>query len=338
MGCNTSSAVAPFDFKELVEKAGLSYVTFNRQEFKKVGEQLRFCDYVETTALSFCGTRHLEPGPVLNWSLGPEFNIIKRDGDAAADGWVPDKEYVYKLEQRRKFLDRGMGAMLIGTCVNPDLGAFIAIKAENGSSEIDDVLTVEATNETFPKLIKSATVEHLIPAGHVAVRFFPSGYVGSSLCEEMQLFSQAFNPPDDIGGKNRLPDIWNIPKNPEIYTKKELKKAGSNLMARMSALGVMGSLHKKLMKDTPHIYIAVVSVAPQAQGQRVCSRLMRGITTVADEMGWACYLETGSERLEKVYQRYGYETAAAETLAAKCDADTDWPSLTIRVMIRPARK
>ena len=64
---------------------------------------------------------------------------------------------------------------------------------------------------------------------------------------------------------------------------------------------------------------------------------MRGITTVADEMSWACYLETGSERLEKVYQRYGYETVATETFAAKCDADTDWPSVTLRFMIRPAR-
>ena len=48
--CTSSSEVVPYDFKELVEKAGLAYVIFNRQEFKEdIDEQKRFYKYVETT-------------------------------------------------------------------------------------------------------------------------------------------------------------------------------------------------------------------------------------------------------------------------------------------------
>ena len=88
------------------------------------------------------------------------------------------------------------------------------------------------------------------------------------------------------------------------------------------------------MKDTPHIYVVMLSLAPQAQGQGICSRLMRGVNAIADQLGWVCYLETGSERLESIYKHFGYETVHAESVTAKCDVDTDWPTLCSRCMVR----
>ena len=49
-----------------------------------------------------------------------------------------------------------------------------SILSEENGSEIDDIVTVEAENETFPRLRKSTTFNHSIPAGYVVVNFFPS--------------------------------------------------------------------------------------------------------------------------------------------------------------------
>ena len=156
----------------------LAYVSFDLEDFKKTEEKVRLDKYIETSALSFCGTRRLEPGPVFNWLIGPEFEVLKRsaeDDDSSEADDSTDKEYVYKLEQRHKMIDRIMAATFLDACVFPDFGAIIALKAENGS-QIDNILTVESTNETFPTLRKSKTIGHSIPAAHVLVRFFPSGY------------------------------------------------------------------------------------------------------------------------------------------------------------------
>ena len=64
---------------------------------------------------------------------------------------------------------------------------------------------------------------------------------------------------------------------------------------------------------------------------------MRGINAVADQLDCACYLECGSEKLENMYSRYGYETVETETLSAKCDRDTDYKPIQLRCMVRPKK-
>lgn len=339
MGCICSSkAVSPYDFEDLVNKAGLAYVTFDTKRLKEIDEQRRFDLYTETAALSFSGTRDRDSFPLFNWMLGPELEVRQKDDEGA--GVIEansDANYEYKLEQRRKCVDRFM-AMSIQDCMGKDFGAIIALKAET-VSEIDNVITVEANNETFPKMRKSATNQHLIPAGHVAMEFCPSGHRGTPFCQAMQLYmSTVVNPSKDIGGKSRLPDFMNVPKNPTMMTKEELKKIGKNVNTRMmDMMGVLTKPHKKFMKDTPHIYVAVVSLAPQAQRQGYCGRMLRGINTIADQMGWASWLETAGERLQGIYKHFGYETVHTENISSKCDVDTNWQCLPIYFMIRPAK-
>lgn len=327
MGCCSSATVLPFDLKEIFqEQDGLDFVTMDKKDMKQT--MLRVDPYVETTVLSYCGTNLREPGPVFDWMLGPEIQVIKRND---ADSWAAeanDKEYLSKLETRRKALDRVMAASLVSVSVLPPHGGFVVAKAEGGARIHGNVLAVQTTNDTYTKLRGTGTTGHSIPAAHVAVRFYPDGYKKdplSLLLKQMNILKSA---PEEVGGKNRIAADY------AMMTK---VKAGKDCWSRMILVeNVLSPAKKRLMQNTPFIHVGLVSVAPEAQGQGLCSRLMRGINAVADKLGWACYLETGSKRLESVYERYGYKTVHTEAMSAKCDNGTDWPDITMRFMIRPA--
>jgi predicted N-acetyltransferase YhbS len=50
-----------------------------------------------------------------------------------------------------------------------------------------------------------------------------------------------------------------------------------------------------------------MAVAPEDQGKKLCSLLMRAVSAVADEHGLPCYLETSGLRNAQIYERFGYE-------------------------------
>jgi len=58
-----------------------------------------------------------------------------------------------------------------------------------------------------------------------------------------------------------------------------------------------------------HVYVAMMAVDPSAQGQKLCSKLMRTVSKVADAKGLPCYLECSGEKNREVYRRFGYEVA-----------------------------
>ena len=324
MGCCPSEI---FDGQEFFqEHDGLDFVTMDySKDFKQT--MIRLDPYVETTVLSFAGTNQREPGPILNWMLGPELEVIKRNDADLLTTKTTDKEYLNKLDMRRKAIDRVMTLALVSAAVLPHHGGFVVAQADGGPRIDGNVLAVQTTNETYTKIRGSGTTGHSIPAAHVAVRFYPSGYKKDPPCwflKQMKIFTSI---PEELGGENRIPDdyAWN--------TKVQ---SGKNFWSRGRMCSIFPSVKQKVMKNAPFIYVGVVSVAPEAQGQGLCSRLMRGINAVADKLGWACYLETGSKRLESVYERYGYKTVHIATLSAKCDSGTDWPDATVRFMKRPA--
>lgn len=74
----------------------------------------------------------------------------------------------------------------------------------------------------------------------------------------------------------------------------------------------------------PHINVQLMAVAPEHQGKKLTSVLMRAVNKVADKHGWPCYLETSGLRNVKVYQRFGYETVERVTVRdpKKPDAPT----------------
>ena len=314
----------PVNLQEIFqEQDGLDFVHMDSKDLKQT--LIRVDPYVETSVLSFAGTNRREPGPAFNWMIGPEIEVIKRNDPDAWAAEANDKEYLSKLETRHKAFDRLMAAALVSITVLPPHGGFVVAKADGGPRIDGNVLAVQTTNDTYTKIRGSGTTGHSIPAAHVAIRFYPSGYKKdpfSWLLKQMNMLKSA---PEEVGGKDRLS---------EDYAMGTKAPAGKNCWSRLQLVeNIMGPVKKRFMRNTPFVYVGVVSVAPEAQGQGLCSRLMRGINAVADKLGWACYLETGSKRLESVYERYGYKTVHVETTSAKCDRDTDWTSL---LMIRPA--
>ena len=293
MGCCSSATVLPFDLQEsFQEQDGLDFVTMDSKDLNQT--LIRLDPYVETSVLSFAGTNRREPGPFFNYMLGPELEVIKRKD---ADSWTAEddnKEYHSKLDMRRKAIDRLMAVALVSSGVLPPLGGFVVAKADGGPRIDGNVLAVETTNDTYTKIRGSGTTGHSIPAAHVAIRFYPSGYKKDPFSwrfKQMKIFTSI---PKELGGKDRIPDD---------YAWDTKSQAGKNFWSRGNALEFIPSMKKRFMKNAPFVYVGVVSVAPEAQGQGLCSRLMRGINAVADKLGWACYLETGSKRLESVYER-----------------------------------
>jgi len=85
----------------------------------------------------------------------------------------------------------------------------------------------------------------------------------------------------------------------------------------------MGALEKPLQKlhkkyaSGPHIYIWVVAVDPEAQGQGVGSKMMRAVSAIADVLKLPCYLECDSGKNEDVYRRFGYATVGKEDVTVE---------------------
>ncbi len=70
-----------------------------------------------------------------------------------------------------------------------------------------------------------------------------------------------------------------------------------------------GRIHH-LHAPQPHWYLWAIGVDPTCQGQGVGSRLLEPTLRRADAEGTACYLETGSERNVRFYEKYGFHVAS----------------------------
>ena len=57
----------------------------------------------------------------------------------------------------------------------------------------------------------------------------------------------------------------------------------------------------------PHVNVQIMAVAPEDQGKKLCSLLMRAVSAVADKRRLPCYLETSGLRNARIYERFGYE-------------------------------
>jgi len=57
----------------------------------------------------------------------------------------------------------------------------------------------------------------------------------------------------------------------------------------------------------PLWYLMTLGVSPLAQGQGIGSKLIQPVLDRADASGESCYLETGTERLVRFYERFGFQ-------------------------------
>lgn len=82
--------------------------------------------------------------------------------------------------------------------------------------------------------------------------------------------------------------------------------------------------------DEPVWYLKLLGVDPEGQGQGIGSTLLRESLRELDEDGLPAYLETGTERNVRFYERFGFEVRKAEVQLAP-GSTPHW------TMIRPAR-
>ena len=82
----------------------------------------------------------------------------------------------------------------------------------------------------------------------------------------------------------------------------------------------MKRMHKTYAPQE-HLYIYVMAVLPDRQGEGACSRLMRTASRYADKHGIPAYLETSGERNPKIYERFGYAVSERTTLALRSKPD-----------------
>src|SRR5208283_2506918 len=67
-----------------------------------------------------------------------------------------------------------------------------------------------------------------------------------------------------------------------------------------------------------HIYLALLAVTPDFQGQGLASRLIKPVLERLDSLKLPSYLETQNERNVAIYQHFGFKLTK-ETLIPKTD-------------------
>ncbi len=65
---------------------------------------------------------------------------------------------------------------------------------------------------------------------------------------------------------------------------------------------------KEKMKGSPFIYLPVIGVASEFQGQGCGGRLLSALIAESEQAGIPLYLETESERNVRWYERFGFES------------------------------
>lgn len=114
----------------------------------------------------------------------------------------------------------------------------------------------------------------------------------------------------------------------------KMNDARPGIEKRIDALEVLQDLHVKFNK--PHVYVQVMAVDPDGQGQGFCGKLMRKVNDYADHLHLPCYLETNGEKNVAIYKRFGYQVED-DFFEVPCDNDPDkfGPCPKVVTMSRP---
>ncbi len=63
---------------------------------------------------------------------------------------------------------------------------------------------------------------------------------------------------------------------------------------------------RQIMKGKPFIYLDIIGVAPEYQGQGCGGKLLRALIESAEQAALPIYLETGTEENVQMYERFGF--------------------------------
>lgn len=94
-------------------------------------------------------------------------------------------------------------------------------------------------------------------------------------------------------------------KSPPPTEKKE-HPYGPGVPARLAAQHHLMEQMQNIVAPMPHWYVWIMAVSPTAQGKGCCRKLMNLISSLADQEGVPCFLQTGGSRNVMVYSKLGY--------------------------------
>jgi RimJ/RimL family protein N-acetyltransferase len=76
-----------------------------------------------------------------------------------------------------------------------------------------------------------------------------------------------------------------------------------NLYSRWRAIEKVQAKHPHI----PHWYLMAVGVAPEAQGQGYCSKLLKPVLDICDRTQTPAYLENSNAQNTRMYERFGFK-------------------------------
>ena len=68
------------------------------------------------------------------------------------------------------------------------------------------------------------------------------------------------------------------------------------------------------MKGRAYIYLMIIGVASELQGQGLGGKLLGGLMEESEQVGGVIYLETATERNVRMYERLGFRLLSQVTL------------------------
>jgi len=278
---------------------------------------------MNTFARAFAGTADCEGEGFHNWFLGPEYSRVD-DDEVGVD------------DQRWRLIRMCMTYAVYQYGIFPKFGEILEVAGQR-----PECVSVSGNEgRVFP--VGENSNGSSIPAALACVRFYPSGY-RNGFCDKywwpLRITADLFLGNAD-SKKKFLPEMYapTPKKGAELAARrKELARRAKGFQERTSrGAKVLDAEHLRLMgRTTPHVYVTAIAVLPEAQGRGLCSKLMRGINSVADDLGLPCYLECVGEGHVAIYEGFGYEVASRVEISADFDTDkTVWPSITCCAMIR----
>ena len=102
------------------------------------------------------------------------------------------------------------------------------------------------------------------------------------------------------------PSFWRILRSGAFLA---AVKMGSEIGGRIQNLfKVIDEDRKENMKDRPYLYLQIIGVLPEFQGQGLGGKLLKPMFAEADREGIPIYLETETEKNMNMYSKYGFQT------------------------------
>jgi len=93
-----------------------------------------------------------------------------------------------------------------------------------------------------------------------------------------------------------------------------LMRFGSAVAKRFSEFDGMSTRIHKACVPEPHIYLIMIGVDPDKQGQGVGSGLIRPLLNLAQAKGYPVYLETHGDNNVAIYRNLGFSVVSEDTL------------------------